>query len=120
MRLYVTRDSVAAMDDLLAPHTLKIAGPATQHVGAAIKEVLAARYLPHIEGGKATWSVVSNKPIAIVAEQWAEPRLVDRHATSYEGLDIRNGTLRLHFNYHAQLDPEIVWDVLWRLRLTAF
>jgi len=29
------------------------------------------------------------------------------------------GQLRLHFNYHAQLDPEIVLEVLRRLRLRA-
>ncbi len=119
MKLYVTRGSVAAADDVHAPHLLRIGGPPTEHVGAAIQKVLATGYLPQIQGGEATWSVVSNRPIAVVAQQWAEARLLHSHESSYEGLDVRSGKLRLHFNYHAQLDPEIVWRVLWGFRLTA-
>jgi hypothetical protein len=119
MKLYVTRDSVAAADDVDAPHQLQIAGPPVDHVGAAIEKVLATGYLPQMQGGRATWSVVSNKPIAVVAQQWAKPQLIHSHESSYEGLDVRDGKLRLHFNYHAQLDPEIVLEVLRRFRLTA-
>jgi hypothetical protein len=119
MKLYVTRGSVTAADDVDAPHRLQIAGPATGDVGAAIKDVLATGYLPRIVGGKATWSVVSNRPIAVVAQQWAKPRLLDTYDTSFKGLDVGDGRLRLHFNYHAQLDPEMVVEVLWGFRLNA-
>jgi len=34
-------------------------------------------------------------------------------------LDLKEGVLRVHFNYHAQLDPEIVFKVLRELRLRA-
>ncbi len=34
-------------------------------------------------------------------------------------LDSKNGVLRLHFNYHAQLDPDVVFEVLGELRLNA-
>lgn len=119
MKLYLTRDSVAAGDDLHAPHVLKMQGPSDEDYGVAICRVLASKYLPPISGGKATWSVASNKILAVVAQQWAQPKLLRGYDTSYNGLDVRGGLLRLHFNYHAQEDPETVLEVLRRIRLNA-
>lgn len=119
MKLYLTRDSVAAGDDVDAPHLMEIEGPATEDVGAAIARVLATGYLPRISGGKATWSVASNRIIAVVAQQWPQPKLLRSYDTSYKGLDVNEGKLRLHFNYHAQEEPETVLQILRRVRLTA-
>lgn len=118
MKIYVTRDSVAAGDDIHAPHTMTIKGPPGQNVEAAIAAALANRYLPRIEGGRATWSVASNKLVAVVAQQWRKPRLLGAISQdSYDGLDTEGGVLRLHFSYHAQQDPDVVFEVLDRVRL---
>ncbi len=36
-----------------------------------------------------------------------------------EDLDNKQGVLRLYFNYHSQIDPEIVYKVFWGFRLNA-
>ncbi len=36
-----------------------------------------------------------------------------------EDLDYEQGTLRLYFNYHAQVDPEVVFKVFRGFRLKA-
>ncbi|KRG45812.1 hypothetical protein ARC20_07100 [Stenotrophomonas panacihumi] len=60
---------------------------------------------------------MSSVPVAIVAQQWAEPRMLGR--SSFDGLDHKGDLLRLHFNYHAQIDPEIVCKILWGFRASA-
>ena len=119
MKLYLTRDSVAAADDVNAPHAKEIDGPATENIGAAIASVLAMGYLPRVYGEKATWSVASNRIVGVLAQQWSEPKLLRSYDTSYKGLDVADGRLRLHFNYHGQEEPETVLKILRRIRLTA-
>ncbi len=119
MKLYVTRDSVAAGDDVDAPHRLEMEGPAEDDVGAAIAKVLAAGYLPRVSGGKATWSVASNRILGVVAQEWRSAKLIWNPDPSYRGLDTANGKLRLHFNYHAQHDPDLVLEILSDVRLRA-
>lgn len=119
MNLYVTRESVAAGDDVDAPHARTFAIPDAAPLEAALAAVLAARYLPSISGGLATWSVTSNIPLAVIAQQWSTPRMLFLTTRDREAIDRASGTLRLHFNYHAQIDPEIVLEVLRRLRLRA-
>lgn len=119
MKLYLTRDSVAAGDDVDAPHFMEIEGPTTEDLGAAIARVLATGYLPRISGGKATWSVASNRVVAVLAQQWSQPKLLYGYDTSYKDLDVVEGRLRLHFNYHGQEEPETVLRILRRVRLTV-
>jgi hypothetical protein len=119
MKLYLTRDSVAAGDDVGAPHLVEIEGPTTEDIGAAIANVLGIGYLPRVSGGRATWSVASNRIIAVLAQQWSEAKLLRSYDTSYKGLDIVEDRLRLHFNYHGQQEPETVLEILRRVRLTA-
>lgn len=119
MNLYVTRESVAAGDDVDAPHARTFAIPDAAPLEAALATVLAAHYLPSVSGGLATWSVTSNIPLAVIAQQWSAPRMLFRTSEDLKALDRAPGLLRLHFNYHAQLDPEIVLEVLRRLRLRA-
>jgi hypothetical protein len=119
MKLYLTRDSVAAGDDVDAPHLMEIEGPAAEDVSAAIAYVLGIGYLPRISGGKATWSVASNRIVAVLAQQWSQPKLLRGYDTSCKGLDVAEGRLRLHFNYHGQEEPETVLKILRRVRLTA-
>lgn len=120
MKILVTRDSVAAGDDIHAPHAMTMKGPSEVSVMAAIDAVLAGGYLPRIAGGRATWSVASNMLLAVVAQQWREPKILGAVVEdSYEGLDSAGGALRLHFSYHAQQDPDVVFEVLDRVRLNA-
>jgi len=119
MTVRVTRESVAAGDDIDAPHERTFALPAGTSLETALATVMSARYLPSISGGLATWSVASGIPLAVIAQQWQAPRMLFGVSDNPDALDRAPGLLRLHFNYHAQLDPEIVLEVLRRLRLRA-
>jgi hypothetical protein len=119
VRLLVTRSSVAAGDDVDAPHRIELDGPDGEDVEAAIAAVVGSGYLPHVSGGRATWSVSSGRVLAVVAQEWPTPRMLWGVDRSLCGLDVVRDTLRMHFSYHAQLDPQLVHDVLARLRLRA-
>jgi hypothetical protein len=118
MRVYASRDSVAYGDDLDAPHAASFSVSDGTPLEQVISDIVESGYLPRIMGGLATWSVVSGMLLGIVAQQWQRPRMVVASARP-EGLDIEDGVLRLYFNYHTQIDPEIVRKVLWGFRLTA-
>ena len=119
MNLFLTRDSVHPGDDADAPHERTLAIPDRSTLDRALAAVLAARYLPSISGGRATWSVASNIPVAVIAEQWPAPRLLFLTESQVRALDWQGDTLRLQFNYHAQAEPELVLDTLRRLKLRA-
>jgi hypothetical protein len=118
MKIYASRDSVSAGDDVEAPHSSEF----SLRTGISLKEALAeiqSKYLPKISGGIASWSVASNIPVAVLAQQWKEPRMLLLLPEEIKELDSKNGVLRLHFNYHAQLEPEHVLEVLRHVRLNA-
>jgi len=119
MRVYATRDSVAAGDDADAPHARTFTVPDGSSLQDCLSAVLAGRYLPDIDGGLATWSVASSIPLATIAQQWPAPRMRFLTRSDLAQLDFADSVLRLHFNYHAQLDPELVATVLGGLRLRA-
>jgi hypothetical protein len=119
MDIYATRDSVAAGDDIDAPHGCSFYFPDGTPVMDVIARIVAGGYLARISGGKATWSTVSGFPIAVVAQQWTEPRPVRWPEVKVSELESRNGIIYLHFNYHTQIDPEVVFEVLRNLRLRA-
>ncbi len=73
--------------------------------------------LPQIAGGQATWTAHSGSPFpfAVIAQQWnwKEPRLsmfLDEQDESM--LRYENGTLHLHAVYHAQVDPEVLQQIV--------
>src|SRR5262245_30639776 len=103
MEVYATRDSVAAGDDADAPHARSFSLPAGLSVLDAIARIAGERYLPSIVGGKATWSVASGFPIAVLAQQWPAPRAVTWwQPTKPSDLERRKAAIALHFSYHAQ------------------
>ncbi|MCC2547889.1 hypothetical protein LJY25_15675 [Hymenobacter sp. BT175] len=109
MLISLTRDSVAMGDDCLAPHTRHL----TVADGTGLLEILqlvhSTRYLASISGGMATWVAILGKPVAVLAQQWAEPVLLS-DATAFQQL--KQDELQLHFRYYAQRDPVEVLDEL--------
>ncbi|TWT81662.1 hypothetical protein CA13_31280 [Planctomycetes bacterium CA13] len=119
MKLYITRDSVAAGDDVDAPHARNSSVPDDADVSQIVAACLAASPLPSIAGGDASWALSSGVPLAVIAQQWASPKLVSQFPPNPNRLDLTDGTLRLHFTYFAQQSPDDVFAVLERLRLHA-
>jgi hypothetical protein len=118
MKIIVTRDSVAAGDDVDAPHRREFTFPNDTPLLAALTVIAQSSYLASIFGGRATWSVVSGIPLAVVAQEWTLPQSL--FLGTEENLDIRNSALHLHFNYHAQISPEVVLEILRGFRLKSY
>jgi len=119
MELHVDRDSVAAGDDLES-HAKRFTFAEGMAIEESIKRIVASGYLPQIGGGKATWSVSSGAPIAVVAQQWSEPKYVSWQPVDTSKLRRLGSVVGLRFNYHAQRDPDVVLEILQRLRLDPF
>ena len=119
MKAYVTRDSVAAGDDVDAPHALTVNLPVVGDVRALVTAVTGSYSLPGISGGKATWVLSSGTSLAVIAQQWSRPRLVCWEAIRISELDVNAGVLGLHFTYLAQIPPDQAVNVLRPLRLRA-
>ena len=105
-------------DDVDAPHEREFDFRESTSVGDAIDQIVHSGYLASVKGG-ATWSVVSNVPVAVVAQAWARSRAVSWQPQTLASLKVDGGCVRLHFNYHTQVNPEIVLEVLKRLKLNA-
>lgn len=117
--IILTRDSVAAGDDSDAPHYLTIEVDVEDRIGDILSAVLALRYLPQISGGKATWSVASNEPLAIIAQEWASPMFICMPDYPNQGTRGFFNIEALHFNYHAQDSPETAFQILRRFRIAS-
>lgn len=116
MKILASRASVAAGDDVEAPHMREfIFKEGTSLINAL--EHIRRDYLPRIAGGEATWSVCSNVPVAIIAQQWNEPKMMLFPSDNYKVLDMEDGFLKIHFNYHAQVDPNVVLKIFFGFRL---
>jgi hypothetical protein len=119
MRIYASRESVAAGDDADAPHARSFSFAEGTTLESALARIQADRYLPGISGDEASWSVASGRPVAVMAQQWPQPRMLLHFVEDLKDLEWLNGVLRLHFNYHAQVDPEKVYQVLRGYRPNA-
>jgi hypothetical protein len=118
MKVYVSRGSVAAGDDVNAPNARTFSFENGTSLPDMISHISRSGYLPSISGGQASWSVTSGVPLAIVAQQWSEPHMLSI-AIPENRLDRDGDVLRLNFNYHAQVDPELLYEVFWGFRLYA-
>jgi hypothetical protein len=119
MRVYFSRDSVCAGDDSDAPHAREIELPADASIEAIVRGALKASPLASIAGGKATWCVSSGLPLAVIAQEWSEPKFLHPIPPKLSDLDRRGEMVRLHFSYFAQQDPDVVFGVLRRLTVKA-
>src|SRR5262245_15761403 len=117
MDFLLSRDSVAAGDDLETHDAVKSLD--TTAVNDAIGQVIRSGYLPTIQGGKATWVVVSAQPIAVCAQQWSAPKMLSWSPLTLSDLARSGDRYRLHFSYLAQLDPELALEVLKRCRFSV-
>lgn len=114
MRAHLDRDSVAAGDDVDA-HACVVDVAEGSDLDGLIAHVLRVYELPLIAGGNATWAVCSRRPLAVVAQQWSAPRMLPFRSLS--DCVITGGAIQLYFSYFGQSDPDVVTDVLRRLRL---
>lgn len=116
-KIIITRTSVSQGDDVF-DHTLEIEIDEEWKIDQILKRIMEMNYLPGIIGGKATWSVAYDRPLAVIAQQWDSPEMLSKDFP-YQGTRRYVNFDRLHFNYHMQLDPSIVYDVLSRFRIVS-
>lgn len=103
--MLVTRASVAVGDDVDAPHERAWRFPDGFGLRDVLVRIVRDGYLPAIAGGQAAWVVrdSAGDVLAVVAQQWREPRLVRERA----GSELLGG--RLHFDYLGPADPEALY-----------
>jgi len=112
MSVIVWRDSVAMGDDADAPHEWVVALPAEATVANLVTKILRKGYLPRIGGGNATWIVEGRRPVAVLAQQWSEPRwLVDSDAPLTD-LSRKAGRANFEIRYWCQVGPNRVYACL--------
>lgn len=113
----LTRDSVAAGDDIDAPHWIEFEIDEKETAISLVTKILEMDYLACISGGEATWSLVASNPIAVIAQQWEEPKLFAMLNPSLAELFDGKQEVKLRFNYHAQIDPNTAYEVIIRYKL---
>ena len=111
MEVHLTRDSVANGDDAY-PKELIINDDAG--LVEILRVVSRSNFLASIGGGKATWTVISRIPIAVVAQQWVEPKML-MPVPSLSSLNFLGNALSLHFDYCVQQDPDLVYEEFQRV-----
>jgi hypothetical protein len=103
--------SVAAGDDAV-PHVLTIDVPPDRLLADVVIDLVEQRYLASIVGGRATWILVTgDRPLAVLAQQWPEPRYLIDPAKPISSFGTAEG-VSLLFRYWLQHDPDSVFDEL--------
>jgi hypothetical protein len=103
MRVVASREGVHAGDD---PEILKFQVADDVRPEDLLRRAAERKWLPSIEGGRATWSIDSNGVLAVLAQEWTDlkfpPDLEARMRTAIR----TDGVLQLRLKYHRQIDPE--------------
>ena len=95
----VTRDSVCAADDVMAPNLKEIVVHSFTEPEDFISAVVSGYDMPQIQGSRAVWEVLLNEQkIGIVAQEWSSPKPTVKQIRLAE----HN---RVHLRYLAQVDP---------------
>jgi hypothetical protein len=100
-------------DDVDAPHDDSIE-VADSTVSMIAHSIVSNQYLAKIAGGKATWILrtkVNGEPLAVIAQQWASPRLLDA-APKNAVPNRQTGKLQVYVEYYCQADPNLVYAAL--------
>ncbi|TDC64458.1 hypothetical protein [Streptomyces hainanensis] len=106
------RTSVAAGDDAL-PHARTLDLPADTALAAVVADLVARHFLATIAGGRATWILTgAGRPLAVVAQQWAEPRYLVDPTLPIGSLAADGRGVTLLFRYWKQHDPDLVFTEL--------
>jgi hypothetical protein len=116
MRVIASRDDVHP-SDVPQPLAFEIVDSASPE--EVLRRSADRPWLPSIQGGHATWSIASNQLLAVLAYEWPDLKFLPQLPERMRAADRREGTLRLVFNYHGQIDPETVYRVLWGIRLRS-
>ena len=106
--IIIWRDSVAAGDDVDAPHEIKIMVENDESIETTLEKILATHYLASIQGGKATWIVVGKNPLAVIAQQWSKPHFLVTSSAHTEDLIEVTKKYQLEFRYWCQVEPNEV------------
>ncbi|MDT0318455.1 hypothetical protein [Streptomyces millisiae] len=99
------------MGDDILPHAETTELPTETPLADVVGRLLERHFLATIAGGRATWILVADgrRPLAVVAQQWAEPRFLVDPALPIGSLATgRDNGLSLMFRYWKQHDPDHV------------
>jgi hypothetical protein len=107
-KVFLWRDSVAAGDDVDAPHEMALDLPPGSTVGALCSRLVTLDYLPSVSGGRATWILEGTRALAVFAQQWASPKFLLAEDMPIAALLKPKGAPHLEFLYWCQVDPELV------------
>lgn len=111
--LVIWRDSVAAGDDLDAPHEMKLPIQQGESIQNIVTRIVATNYLASISGGKATWiAEADSRPLAVVAQQWSQPRFLIGSAEELTSMVDGSSRCHLYFKYWRQAEPNLVFECL--------
>lgn len=112
MRVVIWRDSVAAGDDVDAPHEWAADVPAHATASDVVHAIIGSRYLARIAGGEATWIVEGERPLAVVAQQWSMPRWLVAPDLPLSTVRRPSGSPDFEVRYWCQVDPDRVYECL--------
>jgi hypothetical protein len=112
LALTIWRDSVAAGDDADAPHEWILSVDSDAPVAEVVERIVRERYLASIRTGQATWIIQGDRPLAVVAQQWTEPRFVVDPALSIRDVVDPSGRPHIEARYWLQVSPDWVFDCL--------
>jgi hypothetical protein len=111
VKVTVDRMSVAAGDDAV-PHARHIDVPSDRRLSELVSDLVEQHYLASIAGGRATWILMAGRrPLAVLAQQWSEPRYLVDPALPISSFGTAGG-VSLMFRYWLQHDPDHVFAEL--------
>ncbi|MEU8796549.1 hypothetical protein [Spirillospora sp. NPDC048819] len=105
------RGSVAMGDDAL-PHAETIDLPPETSLADVVSYLLDRHFLASIASGRATWILVADRPLAVVAQQWDEPRFLVDASRPISSFGADGNGVSLMFRYWKQRDPDHVFEEL--------
>ena len=115
MRVYATRDDVHPGDMDLRPLVFDVADDTAPE--DILRRAADRRWLPSIQGDRATWVIGSNELLAVMAYEWPDLRFMPGLDRRIRNVSRGEGGIQLHFSYLCQEDPEVIYRALWSVKL---
>lgn len=104
--LTIWRDSVSMGDDADAPHELLLEVTPNTTLQEVTEFLIKEKYLATIAGGRATWILQSNKPLAVVAQQWEQAQYLTAPETLIAECIETEKKPNLQFSYKLATNPD--------------